>query len=194
MSGMLLFHLKKHRCEYEELNVMSKKLVALALEKNFGIVFNCPESDNETFSSGALRDFFHISDSFLYRNYDFLNMPDLMLKLCGANDIDELDLKHYPSKEEIRDGFINEFEFLNQILDIVFEFEVDLIEMIVVDSLTGIFLPYEEYEEYHLSRNSFLYDLFHLLNDPLNNGFNYEFPTAKILISKFDPKSLSMAK
>lgn len=183
MSGLLLVNLKEHNLDYNELNTMAKQLVSLALKKNFAVTFNSCGSEDRIVTDGGMRDYFHISNSFLYKNCDFLYMPDLILKLCGVDEIEKIDFYHYPRKEEIRKAFLKEYNFLNEILDIVFEFDVNLIEMIMVDA-NGVVLSYQDFEEIKIKRDEFLFKLFDLLRDPLNNNFNYEFPTAKILISK----------
>lgn len=184
MSGLLLVNLRKTNLDFDKLNELAKKLVTLAIEKDFGISFNSSDYGNEIIVGGVMRNYFHISNSFLYRNCDLLNLPNLILKLCGVDEIDKIDFNYYPSREEFKFAFLNEYSFLNDILETIFYYDVTLVEIVIVDAVTGIIMPYEDFKEFSLRRETFLTDLFDLLNDPLNNNFNYEFPNAKILISR----------
>lgn len=183
MSGLLLVNLKRKNLNYEQMNALSRRLIELALKENIGISFNCSDYGTEIIESEKMNCYFHISNSFLYKNCDFLDIPRMISELCGVDDAEKIDFDHYPSKSQIQEAFLNYYDFLVKIIDCIFEYDVTLIEVFVTNCF-GTVIYSDEFETIMTTRETLLLDMFHSLTDELQNGFNYEFPSAKIVLSK----------
>ncbi len=181
MSGFCLFNLKKHNLNFENLNDLANALVSIALKNQLGIFFNCNDYGKEIIQATGMRDYFHLSNSFLYKNCDFLDIPNLIMHICNVNSVEELDISLLPNKVEIQQEFLREYCFFEEILECIFKFDVFEIEIYITDEY-GPVLFFEEFNPIIVDEKNFLNQLFDSLNDSLGNGFNYEFSATRFII------------
>ena len=168
MSELCIVNLKEHKLDYEKLNAMAKHLVKVALDNNIAVFFHDYDYGGELIADAKMKNFFLMSDSFLYKNCDFL---------------DTTIFKNVSDIELFRKEFLERFRFFDAILQTVFEYDVELVEIYITED--PIADREEDFEEVHTSQRDFLNDLFF---DIINNAqwYAYCFPTTKFIIRRND--------
>lgn len=187
MSGLCIINLKKHNLNEETMNEMANKLIRVSLKNHVAVHFNGRDYGQPLVDEEKMRDFFVLSHTFLYKNCDFLDLEPLMLKLYKAKDfqnfIQKEKMKNSFEKEKFQEMFCHKYNFFNEIIESVFLYDVNLIEIFMTENY-GWIQHGQDFAEIKTQRRNFLLDLFNSLVDVLGNNFNYEFPNAKFVISK----------
>lgn len=187
MSGLCIVNLKEHNLNEEKMNEMANNLIRVSLKNHIAVHFNGRDYGQELVKEEKMHEFFILSHTFLYKNCDLLNLEPLMLKLYKAKDFEDFikkeKMRNLPEKEKFQEYFCREYNFFNEIISSVFLYDVSLIEIFMTENY-GPIRHSEDFVEIKTQRKAFLSDLFNSLVDVLGNRFNYEFPSAKFLISK----------
>ena len=117
MSNLCLVNLKQHSMEFEELDILSKKLIKLSLEKkNIAFHFNALGVCDSLIKQGEMRYYFLVSDSYLYWHFDSLRTGSYY-----ENDV----------KGSFEKWFYEEFGFFSDVLEVIFDFPVKMIEIYI---------------------------------------------------------------
>ena len=156
MSAICIFNLKHHKLDFNRLDNLSKKLVRYSLCNNLGVFFNCYDYGADIIKDAEMKCFFLMSDSFLYKNCDDLLDTSFLT--------DPLDFSKY--KKE----FSNHFHFFNDILNIVFEYEVSQVEVYISED--GSTSAKSDFLSLQTTKDKFLETL---LNSVLENADKYAF-------------------
>ena len=114
MSELCLMNLKKHRLNFEKLDSLANSLVELSLKNKIAVFFHTYDYAAELINSAGMKNFFLLSDSFLYKNCGFLDMMSFAY---------ETDMQSY------RVRFLKKYHFLQEMIDKIFEYEVDTLEI-----------------------------------------------------------------
>lgn len=183
MSGLCLFNLKKHNLNFTEKKELSNELVKLVLGYNLGISFNSNNYGEEIIKEAGMHDYFYLSSDFMYQNCDIFDMPDLIMQMCGADSLENLNFDKLPNKCELKQAFKIKFKVLTDIIDILFQYHISSVELFITANYGPVYF-YEDFEPLYVSRENLLDDLFGLLRDELHNNFNYEFPNVKFIVER----------
>ena len=174
MSGLCIINFKRHNLTFEAMNELAEKLMYIALQNHIAIFFNS-HYRRDLIDNIKMKNYFVMSDSFIYRNCNFLDVVPIVESCIDSG---ESVLHEEPA---FRDEFMKKFHFFDLIIQCIFQYNVDLLEIYISES--GCVSKEEDFEVVRTSSKLFLLDLFNSLVD-MNNGFNYEFPNAKFVISK----------
>lgn len=166
MSAICLVNLKDHTLSFEKLNNLAKELVKYSLENNLGVFFNTTDYGYDIIESGSMRNYFLLSDSFLYENCEFLEESYLLA----------LGVK---SNEEVQKRFLEKFSFFDQIIKILFQNDITIIEIYI--SEYGTEETAQEFTENVTTKDKFLEKLY---NTFVNSEDVFTFPPVKFVIKK----------
>ena len=174
MSGVCIINFKKHNLTFDQMNELAEKLMYIALQNHVAIFFHS-HYRKDLIDNVKMKNYFVMSDSFFYRNCNFLNVVPIV-ESCMGNVM-------YVNHENavFRAKFIKRYYFFDLIIQCIFQYDVDLLEIYISES--GCVNKNEDFEVINTSAQLFLSDLFDSLVD-MHNGFNYEFPDAKFVIPK----------
>lgn len=164
MSELYLVNLKNHNMNLEELKLLSNNLMRLALDKNFAIFFNSYDYAKDLILENSMKEFFILSDSFLYKNCGFLN----------TNFLENL-LDYNESEKQ----FVENFDFLNLINETIFKYKINEIEIFI--TADGAVNCIEDFEEIECKCNEYLKVLFKNIIIKANE-YAYGFPTLKVSV------------
>lgn len=67
MSAICIVNLKRHSLNYNEMNLMSKDLIRIALLNDVSVFFHSYDYGEKIIKSAQMQNFFLMSDSFLYK-------------------------------------------------------------------------------------------------------------------------------
>ena len=114
MGDLCLFNLKKFDKQFDEFADLTKDVTNYCLANNFGALF-CPMKcgNDRIIAEEKMTHYFFLSDSFLYYDYDFLDTTRFV------ND----------SKEQFKKHFFETFKFFEELLDVVFKYDIDIAEV-----------------------------------------------------------------
>ncbi len=175
MSAICIVNLKESNLigEFDNYNRLAKELIQFALDNDIAIFFNSYDYGEEIIRDGGMKNFFLMSDSFLYKNCEFLNTTDL------AYDW---------GSDRAKQKFMKKYGFLKEMLKIVFRYDVRLVELFVSDD--GSVDRVSDFEELKSNSETFLTDIYdYILAHALEDA--YCFPTVKLVIK--NPKELHCA-
>ena len=165
MSELCLMNLKKHRLNFEKLDSLANSLVALSLKNKIAVFFHTYDYAAELINSAGMKNFFLLSDSFLYKNCGFLDITSFVY---------ETDIQSY------RVRFLEKYHFLQEVIDKVFEYEVDILEIYISED--GSAEVETDFEVIETAQGDFVETLFQKIwKDSSGSGF---FPTTKFIIHK----------
>lgn len=164
MSAICLVNLKKHNLEFDQLNLLANELIQFALNNKLAVFFNSYDYGSELICDGKMNDFFLMSDSFLYKNCEFLNT-------CGL-DFDK-------SNETAKSSFMKKFGFFNIIIHKIFQFNVNCVEIYISED--GSANSVADFETIKTSENNFLAVLYDEIIKRAKE-YAYGFPSLKIEI------------
>jgi len=156
MSDTLIVDLKDKRSSFDKkLNKFANEIVKFCLDNNIAAFFNSDYS-SELVKLANMKNYFLVSDSFLYEQCDELldiaplyDSTDNAYKRKGAFDKSKWE-EHY------RDEFYKKFKWFTGLLDIIFCYEVESID-IYIESYES--LPLDEYYTIKTSHKNFLKDI-----------------------------------
>lgn len=105
-------------------------------------------------------------------------MQPLVLDLCKNDKFGEI------LKDKIfYNTFIDKYHFLQKLIDCIFEFDINLVEIYISENGCEI-KDKEDFKIIHSTKDLLLNDLFDSVYDELNNHFNYKFENVILLVSK----------
>ena len=171
MSGVCIINLKKHNLTFEKINELAEKLMFVALQNHVAVFFHS-NYRKDIIESAKMQNYFVMSDSFVYRNCNFLETNSIIEKLYLNNAF---------SYEEFHRAFKERSKFFNEIIDNIFQYDVSLIEIYISGS--GCVSSANDFELRKTSTKNFLLDLFSSLQD-YENDYNYEFSNVKFELRK----------
>lgn len=150
-------------------NKLAKEIIDYALKNNIAAFFNSFDYWEDIISKADMKDFFLISDSFLYKSCELLDNTEF-IKLIEEND----DINVY------KNAFINKYSFFKDLVDIIFKYNVSLIEIYISeDDMT----EFEDFKSINSTKDTILLDLFQCVMNNIDK-FGNEFPDLKISIKK----------
>lgn len=166
MSAICIVNLKKHNLEYDKLNDMAKKIVRYCLDHdNLAVFFNALDYGKNLVDDEHMQNFFLLSDSFLYKNCEFLE-----------------DFYYNPETElaETEKDFNEKYKFFLDIFDIVFQYDVSEITVYVDDSVAGI----NDFEPLSATTEEFLPLFFRYVVEMSGYGGYIGVPSLKITVTR----------
>ncbi len=163
MSGICIINLKKHNMNFDEMNLLSKKLVKIALKKNIGIFFNNLDYDYEFIKQLKLKNFFLLSDSFLYRNCDFWILNDFVL---------------ISDDKKLKKCFYKKYAFFPKIFYELSKYNISTIEVYISNDGSD---DVHNFKELYSTKQKFLDDFY---EDFIKESdlYSYGIPTLKFII------------
>ena len=165
MSAICLVNLKINNWAFDEFNSFAKKLVRYCLEyDNLAVFFNSFDYAESLIVEEHMRNFFLLSDSFLYKNCEFLE------------EVPYIDPFNLVESEKT---FVKKYGFFNDIFKIVFEHNVS--EITVFLSVDGSVEHSCEFIPLYATSETFLHILF---DSVITNAdkFAYQIPSLKFTI------------
>ena len=165
MSAIFIVNLKEYNLTFEELNNLAKKLVRYCLNSNnLAVFFNSFDYGESLIKEENMKNFFLLSDSFLYKNCEFLE------------DVPFINPMELVKSEKT---FTEKYKFFNDIFKIVFGFNVS--EITIFMSCDGSADNSSDFKELSATPKNFLHLLF---DSVINNAekFAYQIPSLKITI------------
>lgn len=166
MSAICIVNLKESNLisEFDNYNRLARELIQFALNNDIAIFFNSYDYGEEIIRDGGMKNFFLMSDSFLYKNCEFLNT---------------IDLAYDWGSDRAKQKFMKKYGFLKEMLKIVFRYDVQLVELFVSDD--GSVDCVSDFEELKSSSETFLTDIYdYILAHAWKDA--YCFPTVKLVI------------
>ena len=162
MSEICLINLKEHRLEFEQLRIFANEIVKFALKKEKGVYFNSLPYDNTLVREAKLNDYFLLTDSFYCDNSEFVST---------------IGLKNQ-NVEVFMQDFMSRFDFFNGLIKIIFNFNIEKIEIFISEGM-GDHL--DEYDEVLTTSQNFLADIFNNILK-YKDEMAYEIPNLKLVI------------
>ena len=166
MSNICIVDLKDHTLDFDKLNEMVKRITQLALNKDLAVFFHSYDYRADIINSAKMKNFFLMSDSFLYKHCDFLDTTSFT------------DVKNI---EKFRKEFFKKFAFFTDILNIIFSYKLSVIDIYV--SGGGDSGTVEDFDVIKTNQESFLKDLFNSIIK-YSDEYAYGFPTVKLEVAK----------
>ena len=160
MSDFLLINLKKKNTNYEELNNLTRRIVAFSLKNNIGVSFNSYDYYEKIITENEMENFFFISSSFLFKNCDLLYNSILDSNLVNKKKI-----------------FLKKFKFLRKLIGILLKNKIQQVEIYVSGSPVD---KSSEFKEIKTQKKELLEVLFNEVCRFYSNN-NYGFPSLKII-------------
>ncbi len=183
MSNLCVFNFKENDLNYAMLDKLANELVRIALENKIAVTFN-DNYWNNIISNNKMETYFTVSNSFLYRDANCIgisslfDLQPLVLDLCKNDKFGEI------LKDKIfYNTFIDKYHFLQKLIDCIFEFDINLVEIYISENGCEI-KDKEDFKIIHSTKDLLLNDLFDSVYDELNNHFNYKFENVILLVSK----------
>ncbi len=165
MSALCIFHLKEHSMSFEELNSLAREVVRCCLDRGLGVIFNSFDYAANIIAQGRMKNFFFLSDSFLYKNCDFLDA-------AITEDVTDLDI--------CRKEFLTRFSFLREILEILFRFPLRQAEVFV--STDGAAENINDFIIEEVGHKAFLNALFESIYRYADR-YAYEIPSMRFIVT-----------
>lgn len=163
MSALCFLNFNTKHLNYKQLNNLANDAVKNALLNGYAVFFNDSFAE-ETRRDEKLNTSVLLSDSFLCRNADDL--------------LDVTDFA-YEAETNYKMSFIKKYSFLSQLVDIIFQYEIDSIDLYITEQGDEDFnCIYERTEKVNIVKK--LYDIF--TSQSLNTG--YTFPSLKVHIER----------
>lgn len=172
MSAICIVNLKRHSLNYNEMNLMSKDLIRIALLNDVSVFFHSYDYGEKIIKSAQMQNFFLMSDSFLYKNCEFLNSEWFL------NSEDDLR-----DEESTKQAFMQRYHFFEEIIKKIFKYNVKEIEIYISGEIYSV-SSNDDFIRVGTSEKDFLNKLFESLEDKLQNDFNYSFKNVVFEITK----------
>lgn len=157
---------------FEKCNKMAKEIIKYCLEYDLAAFFNSYDYGKEIIVSAGMKAFFLMSDSFLYKNCEFLHTSD-----CGIVESNaDLDF----SKDQFKSDFIEKFSFLKYIINIISKYNIESVDIYLSG---GNVEDLSEFDKLPANYNNFL----EILCDYIvvnADKYAYEFPDVKLELLK----------
>lgn len=171
MSNFCCINLKNNAVctNYKDYNALAKELINYALNHNMAVFFNSFDYGIDIIKSAHMHDFIIISDSFLYKNCELLDNTEF-ITLIESNEF-----------SEYRNQFYKKYKFLEDIINIIFKYDVYTIELFISED--GSVDNEAEFLCMTSTKKSLLSNLFDCVINSTNEYGN-EFPSLKVIIDK----------
>ena len=181
MSNICIFNLKKYNMSFLEKNSLAQELVKIALKNDIGITFN--DHYWEPILKDAKMDFyFTLSSTFLAIDSDTLGVDPILDLFSLVMDLTGGDVYKKLEKDKMfYNAFKHRFNFLGEMINEVFKFKVELLEIYISESGCEIG-DLEDFEKINTTTKRFMKDLFNSVTDELNNKFNYSFDDSVFIL------------
>lgn len=168
MSEFCLFDLKNinTNISYDKLNEMAKTITRFCLDKDLAAFFNSYDYGVELINEVKMECFFLMSDSFLYKNCNFL---------------DTTEFAYCNNEEQFKKGFLKKFDFFIDLLNIIFSYEITEIDIYLSED--GAVNCVEDFIVYKTTQKNFLKDLFNCIIKHVDE-YARCFPTVKFEVTK----------
>ena len=140
MSAICIINLKESHCSFEELDCLSKDIIAYSSENKLAAFFNCKDYMPNLIEEAGMSNYFLVSDSFLYRNCEFLSLD--YDKCQRINNIERFKRKYY---------------FFEDIIGIIFRYDIPTVEIYVSDDGAS---EIKDFETIHSSVKTIVSDLY----------------------------------
>ena len=165
MSAICIVNLKEHNLEFDQLNSLANELVSLALKNKVAVFFNVRDYGYDIIQEAEMRNYFLMSDSFLYENCGFLEEPLFKLERETA--------------QKTYEAFFGRYKFFNEMIRLIFRYDVLNIEMYITED--GAVNCIDDFHTIRTNVEDFMQKLFCLVFDPQTNMLT-EFGTVKFII------------
>lgn len=165
MSAICLVNLKINSLNFDEFNDLAKKLVRYCLAReNLAVFFNSFDYGKTLIVDEHMKNFFLLSDSFLYKNCEFLE------------EVPFIDPFNLVESEKV---FTEKNNFFNDVFNIVFSYNVS--EITVFLSIDGSVERSDEFIPLSATPENFLHIFF---NSVISNAEKcaYQIPSLKFTI------------
>lgn len=164
MSAVCIFDLTKSRLEYSRLNELLKALTDTASAENMAIFYCYRGYADDIVQSAGMKQYFFVSDSFVYPDGDFLEPEEYTGAGAGKFDFSAFSVR---------------FGFLQKLVDVLFRFHVQVAELYT--TIDGSVNSEQEFEEVSCTKSSFLKSLFQSVESHADE-YAYGFPTIRYVI------------
>ena len=162
MSEIFIVDLGQHNLSFDELDLLSKKIVALALKNDIGVFFHSFDYGTNIIESGGMKNFFLMSDSFLYKN-------------CGFLDTTMFNVPDFKFKK----SFMKKYKFIDKILAEIKRAHIKSVDIYI--STDGSVENVSDFVEKNVCKKDFLQKMFFDILE-YADIFAYSFPTVKYKI------------
>ncbi len=155
--------------DFEKYNMMAKEVIGYCLKNDLAAFFNSYDYGKEVIESVGMDQFFLLSDSFLYKNCEFLDTTG-----CGIYG-SEKNL-HF-SIEQFKLDFLARFSFFKDIVDILNGYGIDAIDIYLDES--GGAESFTDFDTLPVDYDDFLEKLCEYI---ISNAatYSYCFPAVKL--------------
>lgn len=164
MSAICIVNLKEHNLNFDELNALAKKIVKYCLDHELGAAFNAFDYGENLIEEENMRNFFLLSDSFLYKNCDILN------------DIPFVDSYNVSDSEKV---FTEKYSFFNDILKIIFSFNVYEVTVLIDTWETE---SVADFNRFSATPDNFTHLLFESVKNYTEQYHQYIIPALKVTV------------
>ena len=167
MSAVCIINLKKHNMEFDELNNLAKELVRYCLNHdNLAVFFNSFDYGENLINEEHMRNFFLLSDSFLYKNCEFLE-----------------DFCYNPETglAEAEKAFNEKYSFFLDMFEIIFKYNVSELTVFIDGSAAE---SAEDFEPLSATPKEFLHLFFRYAVECAGYGGYICVPPLKITVMR----------
>ena len=178
MSNFCCINLKDSNFEndYDSFNDLANVLVRFALDNKIAVFFNSYDYGEALINAGNMREFFLISDSFLYKNCD-----SFLYKNCELLDNTQLLCQSEISQlVDFKSAFFEKYNFFEKIIEIIFRYDVFSIEIYITEDNTD---NMDDFNTIISSKDGFMSDLYKSVVEAIPS-YGGEFPTTKFVIHR----------
>lgn len=166
MSAICIVNFKEHGLDFSELNCLANELVAFALKKGLGVSFNARDYGYELIREAGMSSYFLLSDSFLYKNCEFLEEPLYLLER-------ETERRSYAA-------FRERYLFMEEMLSLIFRHRVSCVELYLSEDGSESSVP--EFSPIQTTAEDFMKCWFQTVYDPERKRFADAFQAVRFQI------------
>ena len=169
MSSFCFVYLAKNKVSkhFKTYNQLANRVVKYALEHKFAVFFNSYDYGSNIIEEAGMKDFFLVSDSFLYKNCELLNTTKFARKMLNYEMFDN------------KKAFFRKYRIFSELLNIIFDYDVSEIEIYFTDDAENL----SEFDEIRTTKENFLLDLYNAVEAAIPEYAGL-FPTVKVCVKK----------
>lgn len=166
MSAICIVNLKKHNLKFDDLNDLAKELVRYCLNHdNLAVFFHSFDCQKNLIDEEHMRNYFLISDSFLYRNCELLE---------DTFYAPEMNLSEAEKK------FNEKFKFFLDMFEIIFKYNVSELTVLIDDSVAE---SINDFEPLSATPENFLHLFFSYVVEYADCSGYFGVPSLKITVT-----------
>ena len=162
--NLLRNKVSKHLKTY---NKLANSVVKYALDHKFAVFFHSYDYSSDIIKEAGMKDFFLVSDSFLYKNCGLLDTTEFARKLLKNETFNQ------------KRAFFRKYRIFSELIDIIFEYDVSEIEIYFADYADDL----SDFDEIRTTKENFLLDLYNTVEDAVPE-YGGLFPPIKFCIKK----------